>query len=136
MDAYGTISENRIRSHKWFLGSTYGTYDDIRVDEYHISPAVWGTSASAIGRVGVIAHEIGHFLGILDLYDTDGNGNGIGSWGLMGRFVGLRWESVLPSSYVFPEQNQNGLVDTYRRYTRHQPYHGCRDFKPKLPSGD
>ena len=70
-------------SHKWQI-PTWTSSEGVRVSKYHISPAVWGTSGTAIGRIGVVAHETGHFLDRPDLYDTDSNGgSGIGSWGLM-----------------------------------------------------
>jgi M6 family metalloprotease-like protein len=96
VDVFGTNYTNRIWSHKNYLGSSYGLYDGIKFEQFHISPAVWGKSGSAIGRIGVIALETGHFLGITDLYDTDGDGNGIGSWGLMGNCWGFDFSQYFP----------------------------------------
>jgi len=81
-DEYGTIYQDRIWSHKWSIqwrSRKTGVY----VTDYHVSPSLWGTSGSEIGRVGVIAHEIGHFLGLPDLYDTDNSGNGLGFFCMM-----------------------------------------------------
>ncbi|MEW6606087.1 MAG: M6 family metalloprotease domain-containing protein [bacterium] len=35
------------------------------------------------GKIGVFSHEVGHLLGLPDLYDTDKNSEGIGKWSLM-----------------------------------------------------
>jgi M6 family metalloprotease-like protein len=59
-DTYGTGYKNRIWSHKWTLSSTWTSAEGVRVSNYHISPSVWDTSGSSIGRIGVIAHETGH----------------------------------------------------------------------------
>ncbi len=83
-DAYGTPYQSRIWSHRWAIQPQWNSNDGVSVYDYHISPGVWGTSGSAIGRIGVIAHETGHFFGLPDLYDTDGTaGEGAGSWELM-----------------------------------------------------
>ena len=83
-DAYGTSYQSRIWSHRWAIQPQWNSNDGVSVFDYHISPGVWGTSGSAIGRIGVIAHETGHFFGLPDLYDTDGTaGEGAGSWELM-----------------------------------------------------
>jgi M6 family metalloprotease-like protein len=51
------------RSHKWCLPAPYVSRDGVKVLEYHIEPAMWGTTGTNTGHIGVIAHETGHFLG-------------------------------------------------------------------------
>jgi len=60
----------------------------IRVDRYFVGPA--NSCGGGLIEIGVFCHEMGHALGIPDLYDTDddplylGDSEGIGNWGLMG----------------------------------------------------
>jgi len=99
-DAYGATQANRIWSHRWAIQPQWNSNDGVSVYDYHISPGVWGTSGSAIGRIGVIAHETGHFFGLPDLYDTDTTaGEGIGSWGLMANSWGFNGTQLCPPHF-------------------------------------
>jgi M6 family metalloprotease-like protein len=81
-DAYGTSYTDRMWSHRWSI-PPWTSAEGVTVSDYHISPGLWDVSGSDPGRIGVICHETGHFLGLPDLYDTDGGGQGLGNWCLM-----------------------------------------------------
>lgn len=82
---------SKIWSHRWRYGqalnspdSVYLTDDGVKISDYIIQPAL-----SCEGRpieFGVFAHELGHALGLPDLYSTakPPANAGIGEWGLMG----------------------------------------------------
>lgn len=88
-----------IWSHSWdfasagkgvFTTSTPDSYNGgyIKINNYIIQPetSFWsggdGLSQGIVG-IGVFCHEFGHALGLPDLYDTSGTGEGLGNASLM-----------------------------------------------------
>ena len=77
----GTASD--IWSHNWSLsGAGVGTVTvgGKIANVYTIQPEKFGSN---IMGIGVFAHELGHTLGLPDLYDTSGGSQGVGNWCLM-----------------------------------------------------
>ena len=97
----GTAASNFI-SHTWTFSSwpnsggvPFETGDAraggglISIDDYIIAPAVNcnATAPYVVSEyidIGVFCHELGHIMGLPDLYDANGGGSGIGHWGIMG----------------------------------------------------
>ncbi|MBI5868711.1 MAG: M6 family metalloprotease domain-containing protein [candidate division Zixibacteria bacterium] len=74
-----TFSTNDIWSHKW--GIMPRLRDGVYVSSFTIQPEFWNRPGDI--TIGVFAHEIGHLLGLPDLYDLDGSSRGVGKWSLM-----------------------------------------------------
>jgi len=103
-DIDGTFYEQRIWSHKWALHTENFQSQKgrkVKVGAYHISAGLWGLRGSEIGRIGVIAHEMAHFLGLPDLYDYDSSSNGVGDYGLMANSWGANGQQRFPP-YMTP----------------------------------
>jgi M6 family metalloprotease-like protein len=80
-----SVGTDTIWSHRWAVidadTSTPGN-QELSVDGVQV---YWYTMQSELSPMGVFAHEFGHDLGLIDLYDTEDDSEGIGSWGLMGQ---------------------------------------------------
>jgi M6 family metalloprotease-like protein len=81
----------------WTSADQNANHVNVKVDLYHTEPARWDTFPdSRPTRVGVIAHETGHFFGLPDLYDLDGSSQGIGNWCLMANAWGWDGSQYYP----------------------------------------
>ena len=88
-----------LSAHMWSHSARYSLWDEdgeplstndqstsggnILIDDYIIGPTVSCASDRLI-EIGLFCHELGHALGLTDLYDTGFYGVGIGDWGIMG----------------------------------------------------
>ncbi|MEW5757494.1 MAG: M6 family metalloprotease domain-containing protein [Pseudomonadota bacterium] len=113
-DCYGSNYQQRIWSHKWVLSNDnwngWVSSDGVRVSTYNISTALWGTCGTEIGRIGVVAHELGHYLGLPDLYDTDGSGSGVGSYDMMANAWGFDGSQHYPPHMSAWSKYQMGWI--------------------------
>ncbi|OGR41883.1 MAG: hypothetical protein A2X35_11270 [Elusimicrobia bacterium GWA2_61_42] len=83
-EEWDTNDPDYIWSHQWELDAPL-VKDGVSMQMYHTEAEMrgWDGDPAAITRIGVIAHETGHFLGLPDLYDTDGGSSGLGQFCLM-----------------------------------------------------
>jgi ribonuclease HII len=83
-------------SHKWGL-NTPKVVDGVYVQTFTVQPEYWATPGDM--TIGVYAHELGHGLGLPDLYDVDYTSQGVGKWCLMS---GGSWNGYLGNSPAHP----------------------------------
>ncbi|MBD3169671.1 MAG: M6 family metalloprotease domain-containing protein [candidate division Zixibacteria bacterium] len=85
-----------IWSHKWQIPPTFK--DGVYIEDYTTMPEYWESPGDM--TIGVYCHEIGHILGLPDLYDLDGSSAGIGVWSLMSHGA---WNGDKGSSPAHPD---------------------------------
>jgi len=85
-----TGSPNDIWSSAWDMTSNRGpgplaTADGVSVDAFAFDPEymVNVSAATSDQTIGTYCHEMGHLLGLPDLYDLDNSSYGLGYWSLM-----------------------------------------------------
>jgi M6 family metalloprotease-like protein len=71
---------------------------DIAIQQYYTSSALRGTCNADIVRIGVLVHELGHCLGLQDLYDETFHGSGLGSYDAMSSAWGYDGSGTVPPS--------------------------------------
>jgi immune inhibitor A len=87
-----TGDASHVWSHKWQTKSPISV-DGVAVSSYSTEPEYWSTPGDM--TTGVFCHEMGHILGLPDLYDRDKSSAGIGRWSLM---ASGSWNGKLGSS--------------------------------------
>jgi len=75
------------------VASSYGNGGYTQFGEWHCE---LGETPGHAATIGPIVHELGHDLGLPDMYDVDGDTEGIGRWGIMGSGG---WNRSGPSAY-------------------------------------
>ena len=81
----------------------YFSLDDVVIKKYIVITEQfhmnnYGVQAEYIHPIGTFCHEMGHILGLPDLYDTSENADsGIGVWGLMGAG---NWQRQISPAYM------------------------------------
>jgi M6 family metalloprotease-like protein len=70
----------------WMTNDASAGGGNVLISDYTLQPAKGSVDGCGTGviEIGVFSHEFGHAFGLPDLYDTDGGGQGIGHFGLMG----------------------------------------------------
>jgi M6 family metalloprotease-like protein len=87
---------------------------DITIQRYYTSSALRGTCNSDIVRIGVLVHEIGHFLGLQDLYDETFHGTGLGAYDTMSSAWGVDGSGTVPPSLCAYSKLYLGWVNVQR----------------------
>ena len=105
-DCYGAKGSQRVWSHQQSL--SWKSPDGIFIPAYSFTTGLWDICGSAIARIGMIAHETGHVLGLPDLYDTDASG--VGSYDLMCNCWGFDGSQLYPPILSAWSKTQLGWV--------------------------
>jgi M6 family metalloprotease-like protein len=85
----GIPGVHSLWTHRWNYGAVTGTFQPyqsrsgVKISDYVLLPALNCDSTAPLD-IGVFAHELGHALGLPDLYATNYSNAGISQWGLMG----------------------------------------------------
>ena len=98
-DCHGAPDKDRIWSHKggmdWTSSPEAGGHV-VDVNRFYVSSALRGKCHSNIVRMGVIVHEIGHYLSLPDLYDETFEGKGLGAYDFMSQSWGFDGSGMYP----------------------------------------
>lgn len=88
-DTSASTKTPSVWAHKWVIddfridGLTFGEYYEQYDQTYFIYGQFGELYDDSISSIGTICHELGHLLGLVDLYDRDYSSSGIGMLSLM-----------------------------------------------------
>ncbi|MBN2899669.1 MAG: M6 family metalloprotease domain-containing protein [Clostridia bacterium] len=78
----------QFRAHHLFSDMSMGLVDQMGImNIIYVSEMEYFADTTALSTMGVFAHELGHQLGLPDLYDTDGSSKGLGPFSLMAEAI-------------------------------------------------
>lgn len=100
---------NAIWSHQRTLKDKIQVKGNYYVNNYFTSPELSSYKRNEITSIGVICHEYGHALGLMDYYDTDYNESG-------GRSLGLRNWDLMASGFWNDKGNTPAYTNAYSKY--------------------
>lgn len=103
---------------------TQAAFDGVRLGQYIATPELAGSDGHHLNGIGSLCHELGHFLGLPDFYDTDfaagGNAGGVYTFSLMGKGL-YNNNGHTPPSFNLLEKSLLGI--------------GTEASLPELPEG-
>jgi M6 family metalloprotease-like protein len=104
---------------KYLECSAFQLQSGLKFNNYNINPARWFVGNYSymepgvrISRIGVFSHEMGHFLGLPDYYDTDSSSYGLHNFCLMANSWGIDGSQNYPPQMSAPSKFQLGWIDT------------------------
>ncbi|KAL7555011.1 hypothetical protein ACHAWF_018592 [Thalassiosira exigua] len=110
-DCYQTGDLDRIWSHKGGLDWSSSSQAGVEVTRYYASSALREKCGSGVVRMGVICHEVGHYLGLPDLYDPSFDGTGLGAYDVMSQSWGWDGSGVRPPNLSAWSKAKVGWVE-------------------------
>ena len=103
--------DDTVWPHEWDLSSAnyYGDgegpqyVDGVWVNTYACSNELLSNSGSQMDGIGTACHEFSHCLGLPDMYDTEGDNYGMGSWDLMD-YGSYNGDGYVPAAFTSYER--------------------------------
>lgn len=88
-----------VWSHRYRFEDTFeGPRSGLLYSSYNINAGLWGTAGADVARLGLVAHEMAHFLGLDDAYDSDESSFGAGAYDIMSDAWGVPGDQLFPGS--------------------------------------